>query len=83
VIRDKPLEAFERNAAVLKRVAQGYEAASPEGLVLRRAALALLFAALDHGEAFEEFVRHADADATGEAALYQAALRAKMNSTRK
>jgi hypothetical protein len=74
----KPLEVFERDAAVLERVARQYEADSPEGMVLRRAGLALLFAAVNSNEKFEEFVRHADADATGEAEAYLASLRAKL-----
>jgi hypothetical protein len=74
----KRLAAFERDAAVLERVARQYDAASPEGMVLRRAGLALLFAALnDNKEQFEAFLRRADADATADATAYLADLRAK------
>ena len=74
----KPLEVFEAEAAVLERVARQYEADSPEGLVLRRAGLALLFAAVNGKEQFEEFLRHADADAIAEAEVYLTSLRAKL-----
>ena len=75
----KPLDVFEGEAAVLERVAAQYEADSPEGIVLRRAGLALLFAAVNHQQQFAEFLRHADADATGDAEAYLASLRAKLS----
>ncbi len=74
----KELDVFEGEAAVLERVARQYEADSPEGIVLRRAGLALLFAAVNNKEQFAEFLQHADADSTAEAEAYLASLRAKL-----
>jgi len=72
-----PLEGFRKESAVLERVAQQYGVDSAEGQVLRRAGLALLFAALDHKQEFDQFLRDADTDASAEGAAYLSRLRAK------
>lgn len=51
----KNFELFESQSKILKKIATGYPANSPERAAIRRATLALCFVTMEHLGAFESF----------------------------
>lgn len=71
------VRAFEKESELLKAIAANYSDGSGEHEALRRAALALMYVAMEHADAFDAFLRECDSDATPAAAKYLAELRGK------
>ena len=70
-------DELDKDLGTLEQVSRHYGGESPEGAAMRRAALALMFASLDHAEEFDEFLQRADIDATAAGQEYLASLRAR------
>ena len=69
--------AFERESGLLKTIAGNYADGSMEHSALRRATLALMYATMQHADAFDAFLQECDRDSNPAPEKYLAELRAK------